>query len=328
MTTTLPAGMNIRAASEDDLQAICNLVNACEQVETGRINTITEHIQDQWEETDLAADTVVLATDAGQIVGYTGVSPDSDNGVLLDPHTSVHPDYQNRGLEKTLLELADERAHRLIDEADPPIPAQIKAWAFNTAARQRLEQAGYHVTMSDLNLEIFLSEEPATPQDLANITVRSYKPGQDERAVHEVIQETFQDIGGRPRRPFEYWEEGIIKHRYFDSGELYVALSGEQIIGAITCRTYMDEVEGPEGHIAQLGVLRAYRRRGIARHLMQRVFASYYRRGVLHLTISVDGHNVTGARELYESMGMRLFEQVDNLVKVLEPDAAGSVAQV
>ncbi len=96
-----------------------------------------------------------------------------------------------------------------------------------------------------------------------------------------------------------------------------MALDQEQIVGAITCRIYEDELEGPEGHITQLGVLRPWRKRGIARHLMQQVFVAYYQRGIQHITISVDAHNTTGAIQLYQDLGMRQYEQVDNLLKLL-----------
>jgi mycothiol synthase len=313
---TVPADITVRAASADDLQAILDLVNACSMADKGRADTISEHILDMWEDTDLAVDSVVLVTSAGQIVGYTAVCAEGEL-VRLDIHTCVHPNYRKLGLEEALLVLVDERARQLLARTESPIAPKIKAWAFYTTSRQMLVQAGYQVTSSELNLEIFLTEQPALPQALANITVRPYQPGQDDRAVHAVIQEAFQDIGGRPYRLFEEWVEGAINHTHFDPRQLSVALDREQMVGAITCRTYEDELEGPEGHITQLGVLRPWRKRGIARHLMQQVFSTYYQRGIHHITISVDAHNTTGAIQLYQGMGMRQYEQVDHLLKSL-----------
>lgn len=316
MTVTLPADIRVRAASADDLPALVDLVNACSLAEKGRADTIPEHILDFWEDTNLATDSVVLVSSMGQIVGYTAVSPQSD-WIRLDVHTNVHPEYYQRGLEEVLLRLAEEKARRLLAEAESPLPPKIRAWAFHSRERHMLIQAGYQVTSSELNLEVFLTEQPTMPQKLANITVRLYQPGQDERTVHAVIQEAFQDIGGRSSRPFEEWMEGAINHRYFDPAQLFVALDHGHVVGAITCRTYDDELEGPEGHITQLGVLRSWRQRGIARHLMQLVFATYYQRDIRHITISVDAHNTTGAIQLYQGMGMRQYEQVDNLLKSL-----------
>jgi mycothiol synthase len=319
MTITIPADLTLRSATRDDLQALNKLVCACELADMGRTATIPADIEDMWEDTSLATDSFVLLTSAGQIVGYTAVCPD-DEYIRLDVHTSVHPTQRQRGLEHALLALAEERACQLLAEADPPIPSLMRGWAFNALQRELLVKEGYHVSSSEINLEIMLESEPDVPQSIQGILVRRYQPGQDERAVHSVIQESFQDIGGHLYREFEKWSERATGHSHFDPNQLYVALDGEQIVGAITCRTYEGQAyEGDqEGHITQLGVLRPWRKRGIARHLMQQVFAAYYQRGIQHITISVDAHNPTGARQLYEAMGMRECEQVHNMLKPLE----------
>ena len=316
MTVTLPADITARAANEADLSAIVDMVNTCLRAAGRRADTVPGHIQDFWEDTNLALDSVMLVTSAGEIVGYSSVSPDSE-WIRLDAHTCVHPAYRHLGLEKALLALVEERARRLLAEAVLPIPAKMRAWAFYAVQREMLTRAGYQITSSELNLEIDLREQPPMPQALPGISVRPYQPGHDEHAVHAVIQEAFQDIGGRPYRPFDEWVKGVMNHRFFDPEQLFVALDQGQVVGAINCRTYDDEPGEIEGHITQLGVLRPWRKRGIARHLMQRVFATYYQRNIRHITISVDAHNATGAIQLYQGLGMQEYEQVDNLLKVL-----------
>jgi mycothiol synthase len=322
MTITLPADITLCAAEKRDLQAICELARACELVDLGHAETLPADIEDMWEDTNLDSDSFVLFTDTGQLVGYTAVCPDREY-ILLDPHTGIHPTQRQRGLESSLLALAEERARQLLVTAELPIPPLIRAWAFSTPLNmsrlQMYEREGYRVTTSEINLEITLESEPDAPQALQGITTRLYRPGQDERAIHTVIQESFQDIGGRPYRTFEEWSERATGHAHFDPRQLYVALAGSQIVGAITCRTYEGQgYEGqPEGHITQLGVLRPWRKHGIARHLIQQVFAAYYQRGIRHITISVDAHNPTGARQLYQAMGMREYEHVHNLLKQL-----------
>ena len=69
MTVTLPADITARAASMDDLQALIALANACSLADNGRADTVAGHILDMWEDTDLATDSVVLVTSAGQIIG-------------------------------------------------------------------------------------------------------------------------------------------------------------------------------------------------------------------------------------------------------------------
>jgi mycothiol synthase len=322
MTILLPTDITVRAAERQDLRAISELVRACELVDFGHSETLPADIEDMWEETNLATDSFVLFTEAGQLVGYTAVFSDHE-AIFLDPHTCIHPTRRQRDLEHGLFTLAEERARQLLAAAEAPIPPQIRAWAFSTptyrSQLQMYEREGYRVTSSEINLEMVLESEPEAPQALQEITTRLYQPGQDERAVHAVIQESFQDIGARPYQTFEGWSERIIEHAHFDPRQLYVALAGSQIIGAITCRTYEGQAyEGePEGHITQLGVLRPWRRRGIARHLMQQVLVAYYQRGIRRITVSVDEHNTTGAPQLYLAMGMREDDVQHNLLKSL-----------
>lgn len=319
MTITFPADLTLRAVTRDDLQALTELVRTCELADTGRAATIPADIEDMWEDTNLATDAFALVTSTGQLVGYTAISPEGEY-IRLDVHTCVHPSQRQRGLEHALLALAEERARQLLTEADEPIPALMRGWAFSDPQRESFVQEGYQITSSNINLDILLDHEPDAPQSIQGITVRPYQPGQDERAIHAVIQESFQDIGGHPYRPFEEWSERATGHSHFDPAQTYVALDDAQVVGAITCRTYEGEdyEVDQEGHITQLGILRPWRKRGIARHLMQRVFAAYYQRGIQHVTISVDAHNPTGARQLYEAMGMREYEQVANVLKSLD----------
>lgn len=318
MTISFPAGLTLRAVTRYDLQALTELVRAWELADAGRTLTIPADIEDMWEDTNLATDAFALLNNAGQLVGYTAVSPD-DEYIRLDIHTCVHPAQRQRGLEHALLALAEERARQLLAEADEPIPALIRGWAFSTPQRELFVQEGYHITSSEANLDILLVHEPDAPQNFQGITVRSYQPGQDEHAIYKVIQESFQDIGGHPYQTFEEWSERATGHSYFDPAQTYVALDGSQVVGTIRCRTYAGEdYEGDqEGHITQLGVLRPWRKRGIARYLMQRVFVAYYQRGIQHISITVDEPNPTGARQLYETMGMREYEQVSNMLKSL-----------
>lgn len=318
MAISFPPDLTLRSVTRDDLQALTELVRAWELADVGQTATLPADIEDMWEDTNLATDAFALVTSTGQFVGYTAVSPD-DEYIRLDVHTCVHPSQRQRGLEHALLALAEERASQLLAEADEPIPALIRGWAFNDAQRGLLVQEGYQVTSNEVNLDILLEHEPDAPQNIQGITVRPYQPEQDERAIYTVIQESFQDIGGHPYRTFEEWSERATGHSHFDPAQTYVALDGAQVVGAITCRTYASEdYEGDqEGHITQLGVLRSWRKRGIARHLMQRVFTAYHQRGIQHITITVDAHNSTGARQLYEAMGMREYEQVSNVLKSL-----------
>jgi mycothiol synthase len=315
MTTfpsALPNNLIFRPPTRDDAQSIARGVIANEIAETGEAETIPEDVLELWEneEIDLQADARVLVTQKGEIIGYVGVSYDN-RGFVLDAHTHIHPEYHHQGLEHFLLQFAEERARQQL-EGKSTIHRLIMASSFSPTWTQLLIQEGYTVTSSDWRMEIVMHQTPPTPQSLEGITLRQYREGQEEAAIHAVVQEAFQDIGGYPYRPFEEWEQGVLKRSNFDSTLLYIALSEEAVVGAIICRSYPDQ---HMGHINQLAVLRPWRKRGIALQLLYTVFGEYYRRGMTTLILDVDSHNSTGAHQLYQRAGMHKSVQVDNMQK-------------
>jgi GNAT superfamily N-acetyltransferase len=60
------------------------------------------------------------------------------------------------------------------------------------------------------------------------------------------------------------------------------------------------------GYVGLLGVRRPWRGRGLAKALLHRTFAEFWRRGLTHVTLGVDAESPTGATQLYERVGMRV----------------------
>jgi GNAT superfamily N-acetyltransferase len=314
MTTTLPTELALRAPELPDAQEIADLVNACELADCGSSDTDSETIQDFWGDMDLAKNAFVIVNAQGQIIGYTGIKHYGQL-LLLDPNTNVRLDYRGRNLEAFLLQLAEERGRALWAEAGSAGLPQVKTWSSSETWRSLLEQRGYTVKSSDMSMKIDLRDYAPAIRAVAGVEIGVAHLPQDERAVHFVIQEAFQDIGGYPYRPFEEWREGVMERPTFDPTMLYVARDEEQIIGAAVCSTYRGT---NTGFVNQIAIARAYRQRGIALVLLQTVFAEYARRGIASVDLTVDAHNVTGAHQLYAKAGMRCVMQIDEMYHTLE----------
>lgn len=314
MTTTLPTELTLRAPTLADLQEIAELVRACELADCGSSDTDAEVIQDTWNNTDLEQDAFVIVNAQDQIVGYTGIRLYGQL-LLLDPNTNVRLEYRGQALEDYLLQLAEERGRALWTEQKQAGAQQIKTWSISSTRRHLLEQRGYTVKSSDISMKIALDTFSSGPHAIAGMEIGRANLPQDERAVHLVIQEAFQDIGGYPYRPFDEWRTGVLERPTFDPAMLYVARDGTRIVGAIVCRTY----EGTNtGFVNQLAVARPYRQRGIALALLYTVFAAYARRGIKSVDLNVDAHNATGAHQLYARAGMQRIMQIDEMKKTLD----------
>ena len=283
-----------------------------EIAEMGKSDTTADEINELWtdEETDLLNDTRVLLTAEGQVIGYVGISA-SDHGFMLDPHMHVRVQY--RGLEQRLLQFAEQRVRERVAD-DPSLASNIWTYSFSPTRTALLKEEGYTVVSSDYRMQIILHDAPPTPMLLDGITIRSCIPGQDERAIYNVVQEAFPDFTGHPYRPFEEWEDGVLKRSSFDPTLLFVAVAGNEIVGVVICRAYPDV---HLGFINQVAVLRSWRKRGIALQLLFTAFGAYYRRDMTDVILDVDTHNATGAHELYRRAGMRQIMQVDQMEKAL-----------
>ena len=113
---------------------------------------------------------------------------------------------------------------------------------------------------------------------------------------------------------FEEWEAHEINRKAFDPSLWWVAEAEGRIVGAIVCPDY----EG-EGWIRQLGVARDWRGRGIATALLLTAFHEFKRRGRRDSSLVVDSWNRTGAKRVYERLGMRAERTHSRFEKELRP---------
>lgn len=311
--TTLPADLTLRAPALTDVQEVAELVRACELADIGSSDTDTEVVLEMWNDLDLVNNAFVVVDAEDRIIGYTGIKLYGQL-LILDPNTNVRLDYRERGLEDFLLQLVEGRGQALWAEAAQEGNPEIKTWSISSTRRRLLEGRGYTVKSSDMSMVIDLRDHSPVFRAVAGLDISRADLPREEQAVHFVVQEAFQDIGGYPYRPFEEWRAVVLERTTFDPSMLYVARDEKQIVGAIICRTYQ---EAGNGFVNQLAVLREYRRRGIAQALLQKVFTEYVQRGILRVDLNVDEHNTTGAHQLYAGVGMSRFMQVDEMYKTL-----------
>lgn len=297
-----------------DAQAIADGVIAEELAELGESDTTVDDVLELWtdEKTDLTNDARVLATLAGDIVGYIGFSRRKE-GFMLDPHLHLRAHYSGRGLEVRLLRFAEQRARERL-QGEAGLPPVLWSYSFTPARTNLLERAGYTRISSEERLQIILREAPPQPPLLSGIVVRPALPQRDEPAIYNVIQASFPDFMGVPYRPFEEWQKDVLERQAFDPSLLYVALDGATIIAAVLCRTYP---EMQQSYIHQIAVLRPYRRRSIALHLLLTVFGECFRRGITDITLDMTSNNATGAHQLYRRVGMQRIAHVQRMEKVL-----------
>jgi GNAT superfamily N-acetyltransferase len=89
----------------------------------------------------------------------------------------------------------------------------------------------------------------------------------------------------------------------FDPSLWNLALADGQVVGTALNYPYVDD-DHDMGWVGTLGVVREWRRRGLALALLHHSFQEFYRRGKRKVGLGVDAESLTGATRLYLKAGM------------------------
>src|SRR6266487_6822680 len=134
-----------RTPKTEDLEAIKELVTACDIVEHGLVGSTMEDLIINWQRFDfnLTTDAWVIVTNKGQIVGFACVwHRDYEQ---ISTFVCVHPGYRSRGIGTLLLRLVEERARQHVRNARPGTRVTLcgTVSSLNEQAKRLFEREGY-----------------------------------------------------------------------------------------------------------------------------------------------------------------------------------------
>jgi ribosomal protein S18 acetylase RimI-like enzyme len=172
----------------------------------------------------------------------------------------------------------------------------------DAAARALFESRGYREVRRFYEMAIELTEAPAAPVVPAGLAVDELRDGEYE-AFYEALNESFADHWEWHPQPFEEWIERRQGQHRDEHGPVWFVVRDGDELAAVTRNDA--EVAGG-GYVGAIGVRPAWRGKGLAKALLHRTFAEFWRRGTKRVTLDVDAHNETGAVRLYERVGMHV----------------------
>lgn len=317
MTNISLTDLTIRAPREDDLEAVCELLNICDVADCGQPDSPLDQLRGDWHYPGfhLESDARVALEPGGCIVGYT--SARLHKRVFVRCDLRVHPDYRTQELGGQLCAFMVQRAQEFVvlDQSDTRIVLQDSCHHGDQFGRELREAAGMLCNRQTWAMEIDLPEEPPQPTWPEGITLRPFNLDRDARAVFEATDEAFNDHWGHVPSNFEDWyQREIVNCQDFDPTLWFIAMDGDEIAGVSLCGYYLDD-----GLVDNLGVRRPWRRHGLGIALLQHSFGEFYRRGVHKVSLGVDSQNLTGAVRLYERAGMHVALTYDHYEKELRP---------
>ncbi len=314
-TTTLPSGYTLRRPTMDDVSALYALECACQMAEYGELDMVEEDVRSDLQNQHLDEDMWAIASADGSLLAYAGLHPSEYGRMFIQ--LRVHPDHRRRGLGTALLALVEARGRALISTVPEDVRVTLNSSVSSTSAEAHrfAERAGFEEVRHFWRMQIDLTEEPQAPTWPEGIVVRTFETATDTRAVFDAVEAAFSDHWGHTPNRFEEFENWTVKREDFDPALWFLAV--EQGYPDRIAGFALDWHDPFQGWVGTLGVLRDYRRRGLAEALLWQSFGAFWRIGERRVVLGVDAQSLTGAVRLYERVGMRAVRQWDNYCKEL-----------
>lgn len=292
-------GYDVRTPTTDELDAIAEVLIADGLDGAGSTDLDSDFVATQWSRPgfDLSSDAWAAVDDAGTVVAYAQVLREEPG--VLGSWGVVHPAHRGRGLGSALLDRIEARASELAAGL-PSARFRHGINAGDLAAAALLLSRGLRPLRHFWHMQIDLRGSVDPGPAAEGIRIAGIEGHHDVVAIHAVLAEAlFGEWRGRPDAFEPWWEEATQSPNHDPTLWLLATAEGEPA-GALTAST-----SGGRGWVDEIGVLSAFRGRGIGAALLRRSFAAFARRAVRWGMVNVDAENPTGATALYERVGMR-----------------------
>ncbi len=298
--STLVDDYVLRPAQRDDASAVAEVIAAADEADGCPRDTDPEDVEQFWRELDPTKQAVVAVGPDGAVVAYVDVLTIGER-THIDGY--VHPSARRRGLGVALLRTGEQMAH-----AAPVLRTTIVGGARDSEGL--VEQEGYERIRTFFRMRILLDERPADSAWPEGFAVRRYVPGADDRVMHELQQNAFQDHWDHEPRPFEEFVRNYAQSDQLEPEASFILLEGDEPIGGVLSMRRFGT-----GWIQSLGVRSRWRKRGFGLALLRLAFAAFYDLGERSIGLGVDAESTTGATRLYERAGMHAEVRYDTYEK-------------
>jgi len=316
--SAIPGATLRHTLGETDWPRMVEIINAAHVADgLEEVLSVEEKANDlrHLEHFDPAADVLCIDVN-GLLVAFAKVEwrIDDEGNRLYDPDTVVHPDFRHLGLLPLLYEFSEMRARQMARTEHFDQPQLMSQWVPLSAQPQivLLRDLGYAPVRYFYLMQHVLSPIPEVPMP-AGLVLRPVDTATHLRAIWDAKEEAFADHWGHGQRSeadFLAWRDNpTIEHDLWQvawdeaAGEI-AGLSVNTIFHADNAHYGFKR-----GWIETLGVRRKWRGRSLAKALLSASMHRMQAAGMTEVALGVDAANPTGALQLYENMGFRLYSE-------------------
>jgi GNAT superfamily N-acetyltransferase len=300
----LPPGFTARGATVEDAEAVTALARDAERFDAGEASVTIEDIQSEWDSPGVDLQDDALLVFEGNVLVAEAEVPG------WRAEANVHPSARGQGIGVAVLSWVEYRAlERVLGEERVRVGQTVIST--NTDAISLFLDHGYSVRHTSwvLRLPDDVTIDPQPTVD--GLEIRPFDPGSEEHAVHQIVEDAFNEWPTRVPSTFVEWRSGVTKRSDFDPSLLLVAVFRGDVVGVAFGIPYEDE-----GWVQQLAVRSDHRGRGIAKALLGELFEKFRGRGLPAVGLSTDSR--TGALDLYLGLGMVVRDAYSHYSKLLE----------
>jgi mycothiol synthase len=308
----MPAGYTVGRQSLADTEAILAVVHAYDMATLGYPDYASSDVVDVYNgaHTDPERDTWVVRDDSGTVCAWAFIA--SNYGDDKDDFDVYSTPGIDTGIRPALVDAIVARvSQRAVDRELSEVLATGYAVVGDDAWAAVLVDHGFKVSRRFSRMRIEFDGPRALPVAPPGVTIRVFDPAsaRDWSDWHGILVDSFSEHWGSAEMTLSAFRGRIDAEEDPNFAEWFFADVGSTPVGI--CQSTGSFNEQNAGWVRNLGVLSAYRGRGIARLLLEHAFASYTARGCTWAGLGVDTQNETGALRLYESVGLQPAFQAD-----------------
>jgi mycothiol synthase len=304
---------DLRPLSLDDVDVAHRITGAAERADDVPYVTTLEEIRERFTAPDFDPSTdgrLALLDGEPAGVAYIEHSPSGERLEVASLNGCVDPTSRRRGVGTALLSWQLARGRELMARYEHGLPCHLRTYNFvhQTDSIALAEELGLAPIrwFDQLVRPMGKQVEAPVPE---GITIDAWDRGLQEE-VRAVRNAAFADHWGstaRTAESFAHWMEGSTTRLDLS----FVARRDGRVVGYSINEHYPEDADVTgrlDGWIAQLGVLKDERGRGIASALIAASVEAFRAVGFDHAMLDVDSANPSNAHELYRRLGFELVQ--------------------
>lgn len=326
LVAVLPRGHTLDRPDASMATELVALVHTCDIASIGVADFSADDVR-EWLEaafTRPETDGWVVRNARGRLVAWAYLESMYDDR-REDATVYVHPK-AHTGLFRALVELLIDRSAQRATAGGRTENTLHFWWAPGEADLEYAAKAAgatFVRRFARMHRHLSGTERPVAPPRGVRVHGIDHTDETAMRAFHRVVLEAFSELPGGQAAAYEAWRAHISAATTMPFDEWLIAEVGGRPVGVLqTADTSADQT----GWVRNLGILPACRRRGIARNLLENVFATFARKGYTSAGLTVDIGDEPGEMRVYESAGMTLLYESE-VWQVIVPAATKAIPQ-